>query len=58
MAEPHVISALRAKRAGLSGDLIAAQKRLEKLRDDPDAIDRTLRDFNPKQRPDKIRTDY
>ena len=31
MAEPHVISALRAKRAELSGDLIAAQKRLEKL---------------------------
>jgi hypothetical protein len=50
MAEPHVISALRAKRAELSGDLIAAQKRLEKIRDDLDAVDRTLRVFDPRQR--------
>src|ERR1700688_4001035 len=55
MAEPHVISALRAKRAELSGDLIAAQKRLEKLRDDFDAVDRTLRVFDPRQHPEKIR---
>ena len=55
MAEPHVISALRAKRAELSGDLIAAQKRLEKLRDDLDAVDRTLRVFDPRQHPEKIR---
>src|ERR1700679_1987942 len=54
MAEPHVISALRAKRAELSGDLIAAQKRLEKIRDDLDAIDRTLRVFDPSQHPEKI----
>jgi hypothetical protein len=55
MAEPHVISALRAKRAELSGDLIAAQKQLEKLRDDLDAVDRTLRVFDPRQHPEKIR---
>ena len=55
MSEPHVISALRAKRAELSGDLIAAQKRLEKLRDDLDAVDRTLRVFDPRQHPEKIR---
>ena len=55
MAEPHVISALRAKRAELSGDLLAAQKRLEKLRDDLDAVDRTLRVFDPRQHPEKIR---
>jgi hypothetical protein len=55
MAEPHVISALRAKRAELSGDLIAAQRRLEKIRDDLDAVDRTLRVFDPRQHPEKIR---
>src|SRR5271170_8337419 len=55
MGEPHVISALRAKRAELSGDLIAAQKRLEKIRDDLDAVDRTLRVFDPRQHPEKIR---
>src|SRR5277367_474718 len=55
MAEPHVISALRSKRAELSGDLLAVQKRLEKLRDDLDAIDRTLRVFDPRQHPEKIR---
>jgi hypothetical protein len=46
---------LRAKRAELSGDLIAAQKRLEKLRDDLDAVDRTLRVFDPRQHPERIR---
>ena len=55
MAEPHVISALRAKRAELSGDLIAAQKRLEKIRDDLDTVDRTLRVFDPRQHTEKIR---
>jgi hypothetical protein len=55
IAEPHVISALRANRAELSSDLIAAQKRLEKLRDDLDAIDRTLRVFDPSQHPESIR---
>ena len=55
MAESHVISALRAKRAELSGEVLAVQKRLETLRNDLDAVYRTLRVFDPKQRPDKIR---
>lgn len=46
---------MRSKRAELSGDLIAAQKRLEKIRDDLDAVDRTLRVFDPRQHPEKIR---
>ena len=33
MADPHVISALKAKRAELSGELIAAEKRIVELRD-------------------------
>jgi hypothetical protein len=55
MSATHVISALRAKRAELSGDVLAAQKRLEKLRDDLDAVDRTLRIFDPNQSPGSIR---
>jgi hypothetical protein len=49
LAEPHFISALPAKRAELSGDLIAAQKRLEKLHDDLGAVDRALGVFDPRQ---------
>ena len=55
MAEPHVISALRKKRAELAGEVVTAQLRLGKLRDDLDAIDRTLRVFDPAQHPEKIR---
>jgi hypothetical protein len=33
MADPHVISALKAKRAELSGELIAAEKRILQLRE-------------------------
>jgi hypothetical protein len=55
MAEPHVISALRKKRAELAGEVVSAQLRLGKLRDDLDAIDRTLRVFDPSQHPEKIR---
>src|SRR6202041_1144466 len=55
MAEPHVISALRKKRAELHGEVVTAQLRLGKLRDDLDAIDRTLRVFDPHQHPEKIR---
>ncbi len=55
MSEPHIISALRTKRAELAGEVITARKQLEKLRDDLDAIDRTLRVFDPNQSPDKIR---
>ena len=55
LAEPHFISALSAKRAELSGDLIAAQKRLEKLRDHLGAVDRTLRVLDPNCHPVTIR---
>jgi hypothetical protein len=55
MSTTHVISALRDKRAELSGDVLAAQKRLEKLRDDLDAVDRTLRIFDSSQSPGSIR---
>ena len=55
MAEPHVISALRKKRAEIAGEVVTAQLRLGKLRDDLDAVDRTLRVFDPKQHPEKIR---
>src|ERR1700683_2130960 len=55
MAEPHVISALRKKRAELHGEVVTAQLRLGNLRDDLDAIDRTLRVFDPHQHPEKIR---
>jgi hypothetical protein len=55
MSTTHVVSALRDKRAELAGDVLAAQKRLEKLRDDLDAVDRTLRIFDPSQSPESIR---
>jgi hypothetical protein len=38
MADPHVISARRAKRAELSGELIAAEKRIVQLRADIDSL--------------------
>jgi hypothetical protein len=47
MADPHVISALRAKRAELSGELIAAEKRILQLREDISSLDRTMRVFDP-----------
>jgi hypothetical protein len=55
MAEPHVISALRAKRAELSVELIAAEKRILQLRDDIASLDRTIRVFDPTAEPHTIR---
>src|SRR5438270_2309002 len=55
MADPHVISALRAKRAELSGELIAAEKRILQLRADIKNLDGTIRVFDPTAAPDKIR---
>src|ERR1700724_3890733 len=55
MADPHVISALREKRAELSGELIAAEKRILQLRDDIASLDRTIRVFDPTSEPHKIR---
>ena len=47
MAETHVISALREKRAELSGELIAAEKRIIQLRADLESLDGALRVFDP-----------
>jgi hypothetical protein len=55
MADPHVISALRAKRAELSGELIAAEKRIVQLREDISSLDRTIRVFDPTAQPHAIR---
>jgi hypothetical protein len=55
MADPHVISALREKRAELSGELIAAEKRILQLREDIASIDRTIRVFDPTAEPHTIR---
>jgi hypothetical protein len=55
MADPHVISALRAKRAELSGELIAAEKRIVQLRADIDSLDGAIRIFDPSAAPEKIR---
>jgi hypothetical protein len=54
MADPHVISALRNKRAELSGELIAAEKRILQLRDDVANLDRTIRAFDPTAEPHTI----
>src|SRR5271169_5942572 len=55
MADPHVITALRAKRAELSGELIAADKRMEQLRADIDSLDGAIRVFDPGAAPGQIR---
>jgi hypothetical protein len=55
MADPHVISALREKRAELSGEMIAAEKRILQLRDDIASLDRTIRVFDPTSEPHTIR---
>jgi len=55
MADPHVISALRGKRAELSGELIAAEKRIVQLRADIENLDGAIRVFDPTAAPDKIR---
>jgi hypothetical protein len=55
MADPHVISALREKRAELSGELIAAERRIVQLRADIGSLDGAIRIFDPTLEPDKIR---
>jgi hypothetical protein len=55
MADPHVISALREKRAELAGELIAAERRILQLRDDISSLDRTIRVFDPTAEPHTIR---
>jgi hypothetical protein len=55
MVDPHVISALRSKRAELSGELVAAEKRVVQLRADIASLDGAIRVFDPTAAPDKIR---
>ena len=55
MADPHVISALKAKHAELSGELIAVEKRILQLREDISSLDRTIRMFDPTAEPHAIR---
>jgi hypothetical protein len=55
MADPHVISALRQKRAKLSGELMTAEKRVLQLREDIASLDRTIRVFDPNAEPHTIR---
>ena len=55
MADPHIISALREKRAELSGELITAEKRIVELGADIDSLDRTIRVFDPTSEPHTIR---
>jgi hypothetical protein len=55
MADIHVISALVSKRAELSGELIAAERRIEQLRSDLAHIDGAIRVFDPSAVPTKIK---
>jgi hypothetical protein len=55
MADPHVISALKQKRAELSGELLAAEKRIVEFRADIGSLDRTIRIFDPTAEPHTIR---
>src|SRR5260221_7199435 len=55
MAESHVISALRSKRAELSGEMIAAEKRILELRANIDSLDGAIRVFDPTAEPHTIR---
>ena len=55
MGDTFVISGLRKKRAEVSGDLIAAEKRILQLRADLDCLDGAIRLFDPTAEPGKIR---
>ena len=55
MADPHIITALRSKRAELSGELGVAESRVQRIQAEIAAVDTTLRLFDPNQRPATIR---
>jgi hypothetical protein len=55
MADPHVISALKQKRAELSGELLAAEKRIVQLRADIRSLDAAIKIFDPTSEPHTIR---
>ena len=54
MAEPHVISGLKAKRARLAGEIIQAQEIVAQRTRELLAIDAVLRMFTPDSKPDMI----
>src|SRR5437763_6438324 len=55
MADPHVISALREKRALVSGLIEKLERKLEQHRADLTHIDGVLRLFQPDRDPDEIK---
>jgi hypothetical protein len=55
MAEPHVIGALRDKRAELDGMLRQLEQQLAQQRASLDHVDATMRLFDPDIRPNDIR---
>jgi hypothetical protein len=55
MADPHVISALREKRALISGLIEKLERKLEQHRADLTHIDGVLRLFQPDRDPDEIK---
>jgi hypothetical protein len=54
MAELHVISALKDKRATISGELLVLEAKMDNLYRDLAALDRTLRMFDPDAHPQGI----
>jgi hypothetical protein len=54
MSEPHVISALRAKRAEVSGYIHDLEKKVKRMRANLAHIDATIRVFAPDLNPDSI----
>ena len=55
MAEPHVVSALKAKRAEIAGEIEATEDRLRELRTCLEHLDATLTLFAPDAMPELIR---
>jgi hypothetical protein len=55
MADPHVISALREKRAIIAGLIEKLERKLEQHRADLTHIDGVLRLFQPDRDPDEIK---
>jgi hypothetical protein len=54
MAEPHVVSALVAKRAELAGEIELTTRHIQQLKIQLQALDRTLALFDPSILPDAI----
>ena len=55
MAESHVLSALRDKRADFAGALQVAEQRIIQLRGDLATVDRAILIFDPDAKPERIR---